>query len=445
MKIKSLMYILMGMFFLVACTDSNNEEGVIDNGKETVDNGKKSAVVSLYSDEACEEQALVASNLLVKEGTSLNLDVNVPIHSNNIYMKYNSPLGEVIKVLNYSIPVSRAVDAAFDMATTQRVSVSVSLPEDAVQPTSEEDAGFRFYHNTGVVMFEDDWPRATTGYDNDFNDVVTEYDLKVTECQNEALLPAQGYKEGLLLTLDVRAKGGRFPTKVGVELIGLDNKYISEIASRIVLKAGQGVMDELKTGTNRVVVEKELGGVKYTLIVDAQSGNPVIMLDGLTELGDNKNYFQVTPGYIEIGKPMLRAEIRLTGLNRSELSEEEGKAQLEAYRNLILDTKKQNFFIVAKNGTDREIHMKGYEPTRFYTGYETDSKGADTEMMEGVKYCTKDGFVWGFKVPVGMKHIYEGKSFMEAYEEFGGWIGSNGKDNQDWYLHPTAGYVVEAW
>ena len=72
--------------------------------------------------------------------------------------------------------------------------VAAIVPEDCVQPTSEEDAGFRFYHNTGVAMFEDTWPNES-GNDNDMNDVVFEYDLKVTECQKEDLLPAQGYKE----------------------------------------------------------------------------------------------------------------------------------------------------------------------------------------------------------------------------------------------------------
>ena len=32
MKIKSLMYVLMGTMLVVACTDSNNEEGIVDNG-----------------------------------------------------------------------------------------------------------------------------------------------------------------------------------------------------------------------------------------------------------------------------------------------------------------------------------------------------------------------------------------------------------------------------
>lgn len=55
--------------------------------------------------------------------------------------------------------------------------------------------GWFFYHNTGVAMFEDNWP-IEPGQDNDLNDVVFEYDLKVTECQAEKWFEAgQGYKE----------------------------------------------------------------------------------------------------------------------------------------------------------------------------------------------------------------------------------------------------------
>lgn len=440
MKVKKLMYVLMGtMMVFSSCSDNELENG----GKENTGDAK-SGLVSLYSDEECSEQSLLVDNILVEEGGA-NIDVNVPIHTQQVYMKYSSASGKQIKALSLNAaPISRAT-TEFDMATTRKASVSITLPEDAVQPTKEEDAGFRFYHNTGVAMFEDDWPKSENGYDNDFNDVVFEYDLKVTECQDEELLPAHGYKEGLLLTLDVRAKGGNFPTKLGVELIGLDKKYINEIASRIILKGGQGTMDELKTGTDLVVVNKVEGGIKYTLKVDATTDNPVITLDGLTDLKNpNDEFFQVTKGCIVEGQKMLRAEIKLTGINRSELSAAESKAQLEAFRNLILDTKNQNFFIVAKNGTDREIHMKGYYPTRQYTGYDTDSKGG-AEMMDGVPYCAKDGFVWGIKVPVGVKHAYESQPFIGAYEKFQGWFESNGKENTDWYLHPTPETVVEAW
>ncbi len=45
--------------------------------------------------------------------------------------------------------------------------------------------------------------------------------------------------------------------------------------------------------------------------------------------------------------------------------------------------------------------MKTIDASYLYTNYEADSAG---EMMEGVPYCNKMVFVWGIKVPVGVKH-----------------------------------------
>lgn len=442
MRIRKLMCAFLGAFAIVACTDNNiSDEGV------TVDNGKKAAVVSLYSNESCLEQDLLAGNVLVKEGASFKMDVNVPSYCQKVYMKYNATSGEQVRSLPLSTAaVSRATYAAadFDWATTRVASVTLTLPEDAVQPTSETDAGFLFYHNTGVAMFEDNWP-IEEQKDNDLNDVVFEYDLKVTECQNEDLLGAQGYKEGLLLTLDVRAKGGRFPIRLGVELLGLDTKFIENIETRILLKKGQGMMDELATGTTDVTVRTPLFGreEQYCRVdVDTKNGNPIITMDGLADLGNNETFFQTTEGFVTEGQGMLRAEIKLSGKLRSEMTAAEGQAQLEAFRNLILDTKTQNFFIVTQqNGKNRWTHMKGYEPVYTYTTYEEDSEGE----MSDVSYCNKNGFVWGIKVPAGVQHAYEKVHIYEAYPEFEEWVKSNGTKNLDWYLHPADGKIVKYW
>lgn len=63
----------------------------------------------------------------------------------------------------------------------------------------------------------------------------------------------------------------------------------------------------------------------------------------------------------------------------------------------------------------------------------------------GIPYCNKNGFVWGVKVPVGVKHTYERVPFAEAYPQFTEWAQSNGAQNKDWYLAPLYGKVVEAW
>lgn len=445
MKTNNFMYVLLGALILSSCSDNpegSSGENENQSGHEyTASAGFDWAtsrnvlvsvsapvvtVVSIYSDKECTEPTLLVGDLRVSP-VATSLDLNIPIHCESLYMRYNSVSGEKVA------PIALNTNARSEV-------VGVVVAEDCVQPTNEEDAGFRFYHNTGVAMFEDTWPDES-GNDNDLNDVVFEYDLKVTECQNEDLLPAQGYKEGLLLTLDVRAKGGRYPTKLGVVLGGLDKKYINEMTSRIVLKGGQGTEQELASGTDFVEVRQVNGKAQYCrLTVDTKGEAPVIMLDGLSDLGDNTNFFQVTPGFVEEGRPMLRAEIRLNGANRSELDKALGDAQLAAYRALISDTKNQNFFIVTNS--NKEIHMKGYAPTYTYKNYGVDSKGL---MMENTTYCNKNGFVWGIKVPVGVAHAAEKILFAAAYPKFKEWVESDGAKNKDWYLYPADGKVIRYW
>ena len=83
-----------------------------------------------------------------------------------------------------------------------------SDPMASTMPSAKRTTGIP--GNTGVVMFEDGWPiQLDSWYGEDFNDVVFEYDLKVTECHSQQMMETVGGKEELLLTLDVRAVGGK--------------------------------------------------------------------------------------------------------------------------------------------------------------------------------------------------------------------------------------------
>lgn len=464
MKIKKLMYVLMGTILVFSsCSDNELENG----GKGPEQPVASSPLVNVYADESCSEASLLAGDILLNSSKTMTL--NVPIHTDVVYMRYNKASGGVgTKAIAVSA-LTRAGDGqgAFDYEMSRKANVSLMLPEDAVKPTDETDAGYLFYHNTGVAMFEDSWPKESTGWDKDFNDVVFEYDLKVTECQDEEQMAKYGSKEELLLTLDVRAVGGKYPTALGVVLEGLDQKYVGKISASLVLKGGQGIQipigKELESTAGKVVVDKR--GWKWssdaanakeriaTLTVDKeQEEGTIITLDGLTSLWDNdQDFFQTSWEKIRVGLPMLRAEIRLigkeTGVDRQE--------QLKAFRELIQDTKRQNFFIKMGN---KEVHMKGYNPTSSYTSYEQDAVVSDAnegeEMDANIPYCNQNGFVWGMKVPVGIHHAYETKAFDEAYPDFALWVSSNGQSNKDWYMNPNplnddskkeTAYLVRYW
>lgn len=452
MKTKHFIFsMLFGMALVSSCSDNNNVvEGTDPTGPKTdepipvegfnyvtnrnVEFALKSqvpTVVSIYSDKACTANGLLVENLPVSNEAK-SLDLNIPMGCNTLYVKY--PTANGMKTAPFGIS-----------SALTRAAVEFNLPEDAVAATSEKDAGFTFYHNTGVVMFEDEWPEIAR--DNDYNDVVMEYDLKVTECNDDKLFANQGYKEGLLLTMDIRAVGGNYPTVVGLALSGLDKQFIDleGIETRILRKAGQGKQEELTGGeivtSSKGVLEntKYEGNNPYKLSVDTKTDNILIYLAGIRQLTDNgKKFYQVRPDEIRVGLPMLRAEVRLHGKLRTSVSD--NVEQLEAYRSMITNTENQNFFI--RTYLNREIHMRGYQPTYTYVEY-ADHAGEWTN--ESVKYSGANGFTWGMKLPAGTKHVQEKEDIRVAYPEYEKWVTSGGAENKDWYLHPDGEKVIEAW
>lgn len=448
------MYVLMGtMLVTTSCSDNELEKG--NDGSGTVDPVNASALVNVYSDKSGSEASLLVGDVLVKDSRTLTL--NVPAACEKVYMKYNTVSGtEATKEFALS-PVSRGVDQStgFNFETNRLALVTLALPEDAVQPTNETDQGYLFYHNTGVVMFEDGWPiQLDSWYDEDFNDVVFEYDLKVTECHSQQMMETVGGKEELLLTLDVRAVGGIYPTVLGVVLDGLKSEYVDRITASLVLKGGQGTMtdlakEELSTKNIVKVENKNWNWSNDTrkeprfaiLTVDKAQGT-VITLDGLTSLMDNnQDMFQVTQGKVREGLPMLRAEVRLIG--KEGLTGAERDAQLAAFRELILDTNRQNFFIKVNGG--KEIHMRGYAPTSAYKAEYEALVAGDTTLDANVYYSNTKGSTWGVKLPVGTRHAYERVPFREAYPDFTKWVDSKGASNQKWYENFVDEKTIRYW
>lgn len=308
MKIKSLMYVLMGtMLVTTSCSDNELEKG--NDGSGTVDPVNASALVNVYSDKSGSEASLLVGDVLVKDSHTLTL--NVPAACEKVYMKYNTVSGtEATKEFALS-PVSRGVDQStgFNFETNRLASVTLALPEDAVQPTNETDQGYLFYHNTGVVMFEDGWPiQLDSWYDEDFNDVVFEYDLKVTECHSQQMMETVGGKEELLLTLDVRAVGGIYPTVLGVVLDGLKSEYVDRITASLVLKDFYQIT--YKNG--------QVSGVPIYMVRASEAYERIIPnwdKDMLTKMGvEMRAYFdlmkRIAVAYNNAANPVIREEMK---------------------------------------------------------------------------------------------------------------------------------------
>ena len=105
--------------------------------------------------------------------------------------------------------------------------VDYKFPVDAVHSVYQKVDNYQYYYNSGVIMVEDMWPDFAAS-DADFNDLVVEYDLKTVECTTPALLPAHGYKEGLIVTLDIRGVGSSHTKKAGLQL-DFDTSLIKDV------------------------------------------------------------------------------------------------------------------------------------------------------------------------------------------------------------------------
>lgn len=452
MKIKHFVFsMLLGTALVSSCSDSENTVVGTEPTDPKVDTpaagftyatsrnvefalkSQVTTVVSVYSDKKCTPNGLLVEDLRVSSEAK-SLELNIPIGCDKLYIEYPTTNGkgkytyEILDVLTKATAVQ-------------------SLPEDAVAATSEQDAGFTFLHNTGVVMFEDEWPEIAR--DNDYNDVVMEYDLKVTECNDESLFASQGYKEGLLMTMDVRAIGGLYSTQIGVVLKGLDKKFIKTIDARLMRKAGNGVkvgfekVSHINNGSGRIeyIEADSQDGKKYHLYIDTTQDDLIIYLDGLRNLTDQDRFYQVDPKKVKEGIPMVRVEIEIKGDLRT--SSTDNSEQWLAYRKMITKTENQDFFIKKNIGKSVEIHMRGYQPTYEYA--ENYFKDAGEWANEPVKYAGTNNFTWGLKLPAGTKHVQEKVDIKAAYPEYAKWVSSEGTQNKDWYLHPADGKVIEHW
>lgn len=366
--------------------------------------------------------------------------------------------------LALNVPVKAVGDAAVANATM--------LPEDAVANYVTTDANQTFYHSSGVAMFDDSWPLTYT-QDEDYNDVIIDYDIE-TKYVDMSIIPDQAWREQIKIVMHLRSVGGEYPRSAGLYLESLDTRYIKDTEIRFTLgnhneedAAKMGLTYDVDlSGEHPLIVidnidwlmSEEARNATYTNEKDGQQWyvNPrdpakIVTNNNPLEYTDiaANTFYNVNAGIINTGGDLFTLTVIFKGTDRNELSAEEGQEQIDHFINATMDVNKQNFFIGCYNRIIRrtfEIHMKGYNPSPHYTSYDSEN-ALGVAKDATTTYCSADGSVYGFKVPVLTRHAYEKKSFTTLYPEFKGWFESNGASNTDWYLHPDAstGYLCCWW
>lgn len=331
-----------------------------------------------------------------------------------------------------------------DSGETGDVVTGITLPEDVVEGYTTEHA-YTSYHSTGVVFFDSGWPNTNTlEATSDLNDLVLDYDLEsnVLDASREDFA-ANDWREGLKVVIHVRAIGNTNVSEAGLKLEGLsasDFVKTSEVALTL------GNYDPIPANSLEASLETDgdcpvirIKNLQWLLSQEAKDAGINLNSDEVTlyntERRSKAEWLESGRDLMNHGTSLFTVTVRLKGTLRSTMTDSElSAAQVEAYTKAAMTTTDQNFFLVTTDG--KEIHLAGYSPLQTYTSaYTATAASGSVTMASATTYRAAAGQVWGVKVPVLTKHIYEGESFSATFPQWAEWLSSDGATyNGTWYL-----------
>lgn len=351
--------------------------------------------VSIFLDESCANNSLIAT-LSVVQGTN-KITLEVPTANNAIYVQYLTSSGkQVIKVEPSSISTKSDVN---------NQKAIITLPENS---TSDNNLFFNQTYTPakdtyGTLMFEDMFPKVG---DYDFNDFVAYYNT-YSYCGNVI-----GAIKGLELKFQIRALGGSLPYRLCLQLSYIPTKFVKE----------------------GMTVTSNMEGVTVELLPQDDNEKAILVITGLDKLkGSGGGSFYNTEPSASLSSeselPTLTCKIEKNNIIDAE--------EYNAFSNTCANPATAFNFFLRNPNNNCEIHLKGYEPTKLYTNHDSEDP-----MHQGIYYYSPGNLVWGIKVPSAIKHASEMVDFTKAYKKFKNWVSSDGKNSNDWYNDPENNSVI---
>lgn len=396
---------------------------------------------------------------------------------------------------------AEVIEEPTDVPALAPVDVTVvKLQEPAPYVTSDEDQ--TFYHSSGCVFFEDSWPTINQGgvYDTDFDDCVIDYDIEAKTVADE-LLESQGYREQVKVVLHLRAVGSDLnngPYRVGLKLEGFDTENVEYIEQFFTLDSWQNPHGELPAFTETTIqrnsghyegdkqnpivemahiftMNQERAGVganaEYTYVNgsftnhtvfnltfgfkggpdDSQYDPALASITSPTTLAaiQNQKFYNVIPGYINVAGGLVTQTVIYHMKPRAEMSPAERDAVKANMIASVMETTKQNFYIIKKDFTP--IGLKGYEPVMLHNEsvnpYNTKYNNGVTNgsLDSSIPYYGTNGTVWGFKCPTLTRHIWNKLYFSQAYPHYEEWVTSKGASHANWYNEDVDDLFLTCW
>lgn len=341
--------------------------------------------VSIYRDEACSENELLAT---IPAHAEINeLPLTILKDAKNVYIKYtNAEDEEIVK--------TAAVNADGK--------INFIVPTDAKRALTRADEDFEsdtpgllYYPKAGwgTLMFEDNYP-ATGDYD--FNDFVVKYVLTTT------INPKDEFKtiQKLTFEMNVYAIGGTIPyvpclrlpfapnTIKNVSITSDDNRVELETTEDMYVKGFEHVVFVFKGAEKNV--DKNPASKYLNTEKGITSSTKLMVLT--VEFNENSAFMS------DLGKNFL------------------------------------DFFLVSPDRS-KEIHMLGFAPA-----FQPDS--SNPPYGENNYYKSDGNKVWAVNIPNGdVKHALETVNFLKAYPTFKEWVESAGENNVEWYKNAQAEFL----
>lgn len=364
--------------------------------------------IAIYTDAACTDENLLAEMPVSEDSKNIRLDVAKA--TKTLYIQYPTSEGKEV------------MDISLNAASTRGETV-IKLPENIEGTKISEVSNGYIYQwypskkGEATLMFEDNWPE--TG-DYDFNDFVIWYHTQANffDWGNGTI---DSYaNDGLEIKITFRAMGGYLPYRLGLQLDKTHAKYIDEVV-------------ELE-GNDLVKMELQNPG---------EDAPAIFIFTGTEELRKQTNggkYYNTDAAHQIAQNNLVTIKYKL---------------KMNCFNNLnkmralwaSATSENQNFFLQKEKNGGREIHLRGYEPTAYYSSLYASEAG--NNMNNNIKYCSSDNFVWGIKVPVPIAHPAEEVDIIEAYGKFKSWITNpnnsttgDGEDNTNWYNFYNASKVI---
>lgn len=274
------------------------------------------------------------------------------------------------------------------------VDPATSLPEDLPIPPTEEPDYDSEYNHSGILCFEDCWPNKG---DYDMNDAVVSYDrtLRVSNTAGPVAM-----KE----TYTFLHNGATFVNGFGYQLSGLTKSNIMKctVESNYTCE-GQGLDATMNDATVMLFDNGKLipSGTTFSVYTSFTNGG---------SFWANVNPFLVLRGYSASGGLLSegRMEVHLPTSTQNAM-----------YKYLPTSKSNTTYWGTSDDKSD-PIKNIYYVRTGNYP-FALDIKWDSSE----------NGSVTNFVIPK------ETESIEKTYPNFTKWVDSNGKNNADWYLHPT--------